>query len=509
MIGVLTAAVALGAAHLVAGTSGSESSPVYAVGSSLIDASPAWLKEFAIRTFGTNDKPALLIGMGLVVAVIAAAMGVASITRPWIGFAALGGFGAVGAIAAVTRPNLGPEAAVPSMLGAGIGVLTFAALRRAAGVSAWSRSGPPATTRRRRARAPEFDRRRFLGAGTYAAVAAGLSGLAGQYLVRRFDASASRTSVRIPPPADPAPPLPEGVDLRIPGLSTFITPNRRFYRIDTALIVPAVNADDWTLRVHGMVDREITLDYATLIKRPLMERDITLTCVSNEVGGRYISNARWIGVPLKDLLDEAGVHPGADQIVGRSSDGFTVGTPTAVATDGRDSMLAVAMNGEPLPLEHGFPVRMIVPGLYGYVSATKWLVDLELTTFDAYDAYWIQRGWSQRAPIKTESRIDTPRANADVAAAYVPVAGIAWAQHRGISRVEVQVDGGAWEPANLSAMDTADTWRQWIFKWPATTGSHVLAVRATDGDGATQTGDLASPIPNGATGLHTIRVNVH
>ena len=257
-----------------------------------------------------------------------------------------------------------------------------------------------------------------------------------------------------------------------------------------------------------MVERPITLDYRRLLERPLIERDVTLTCVSNEVGGSYIGNARWIGAPLKALLDEAGVAPQATQIVSRSVDGFTVGTPTAIAMDGRDAMLAVAMNGRPLPIEHGFPVRMIVPGLYGYVSATKWVVDLELTTFEAYDAYWVERGWAQQAPIKTESRIDTPRSGASLTTGETVVAGVAWAQHRGIQRVEVQVDGGPWMPAELGAEDTIDTWRQWLCRWTATRGQHTISVRATDATGETQSSAYAPPIPDGATGYHTITVDV-
>jgi DMSO/TMAO reductase YedYZ molybdopterin-dependent catalytic subunit len=337
---------------------------------------------------------------------------------------------------------------------------------------------------------------------------AATSGVIGQYLVRRADASESRAAVRIPAPADAAPPPPPGADLRIPGLSSFITPNDRFYRIDTALFVPSVDADTWSLRIHGMVDREITLNYRQLVARPLIERDVTLTCVSNEIGGPYIGNARWIGAPLKDLLDEAGVRRGATQIVSRSTDGFTIGTPTAVATDGRDAMLAVAMNGEPLPLEHGFPVRMIVPGLYGYVSATKWIVDIELSTFEAFDAYWIERGWAQQAPIKTESRIDTPRDGARVRAGEVAVAGIAWAQHVGVDGVEVRVDDGPWLAADLAQEDTVDTWRQWVLRWDAPAGDHTLSVRATDGGGDLQVERPAEPFPSGATGDHTIGVTV-
>jgi DMSO/TMAO reductase YedYZ molybdopterin-dependent catalytic subunit len=318
-----------------------------------------------------------------------------------------------------------------------------------------------------------FDRRRFLLAGAGAAGLAAVSGLAGRFLIRRAEANASRAAVRIPTPDDVAPLPPAGADLRIPGVGPFITPNDAFYRVDTQLLVPPVTAEGWSLRIHGMVRDELSLDYATLLARPLMERDVTLTCVSNPVGGRYIGTARWIGAPLADLLRETGIDPAANQIVSRSVDGFTVGTPTAVVMDGRDAMLAIAMNGQPLPLEHGFPVRMIVPGLYGYVSATKWLVDIELTTFAAYDAYWVRRGWAQQAPIKTESRVDTPKQSATVAAGPVTVAGIAWAQHRGIARVEVSVDG-VWRPARLAAQDTIDTWRQWVYDWtrpPAITRS--------------------------------------
>jgi hypothetical protein len=278
--------------------------------------------------------------------------------------------------------------------------------------------------------------------------------------------------------------------------------------VDTALLVPAVKAEEWRLRVHGMVERELTLTYEALIARPLVERDITLACVSNPVGGEYIGNARWLGTPLADVLREAGVDPAADQLVSRSVDGFTIGTPTAVVLDGRDAMLAIGMNGEPLPLAHGFPVRMIVPGLYGYVSAMKWIVELELTTFDAFDAYWIQRGWAEQAPIKTQSRIDTPRSGAALRAGTVPVAGVAWAQHTGIEAVELRVDDGPWRRAELSEQDTVDTWRQWVVRWDATPGDHRLEVRATDRSGAVQPSEIAPPFPDGATGYHAVSVTV-
>jgi DMSO/TMAO reductase YedYZ molybdopterin-dependent catalytic subunit len=278
--------------------------------------------------------------------------------------------------------------------------------------------------------------------------------------------------------------------------------------VDTAIFPPAVETDGWRLRIHGLVDRELSLDYRELLSRPLIERDITLTCVSNEVGGELVGNARWIGAPLRDLLQEAGVRPGADQIVSTSVDGFTAGTPTAIALDGRDAILAVGMNGEPLPLAHGFPVRMVVPGLYGYVSATKWLVDIELSRFGDITPYWVRQGWAPRAPIKTESRIDTPRAGASLPPGRVAVAGVAWAQHRGIEAVEIRVDDEPWSEATLAAQDTVDTWRQWLYRWQATPGPHTLQVRATDGTGVVQTGQRVPPFPDGATGYHTIAVTV-
>jgi DMSO/TMAO reductase YedYZ molybdopterin-dependent catalytic subunit len=510
LVGLLSAGAALGAAELAAGIIGGGSSPIIAVGEAVIDATPEWLKTFAIRTFGSNDKLALLIGIGLVMTIAAVVIGMLSVRRPRVGAVALVVFGGLGAVAAVTRPANGPSDAVPSIVGAAVGLVIYLGLRRAASLSVSAREEVPASTWSVPP-APQprgFDRRRFLWTGLAVAGLAGVSGGLGRLLIRRADASESRASVRIPAPADPEAPPPAGADLEIQDLSSFITPNDRFYRVDTALFVPAVQTEGWQLSVHGMVDRELTLNYEQLLARPLIERDVTLTCVSNEVGGSYVGNARWIGARLKDVLDEAGVQTGATQLASRSTDGFTVGTPTAVVTDGRDAMLAVAMNGEPLPLEHGFPVRMVVPGLYGYVSATKWLVDLELTTFEAYDAYWVQRGWAQEAPIKTESRIDTPRSLADLRAGEVAVAGVAWAQHRGIEMVEVQVDDGPWIQAQLAAQDTVDTWRQWLYRWGATAGRHSLSVRATDGEGTTQTPVQAPPFPDGATGYHTIAVDV-
>ena len=503
VIGVLSGAVGIGIGQLVAGVTGGAGSPMIAVGGAAIDATPEWLKSFAIRTFGSNDKAALLTGMGIVLALAAVVLGIASVRRPRVGVLGLVVLGVIGAFASITRPANDLLDAMPAIAGTIGGIAAFFQLRRAAGLE----TSRPETMADLAAEPAAVDRRRFLVAGGTVAALAAATAFTGQYLVRRSSASASRAAVRIPAPADPAPPVPAGADLGVPGVAPFTTPNTSFYRVDTALFVPAVDAEGWTLNVHGMVDRPITIDYRQLLERPLIERDITLCCVSNQVGGRYIGNARWIGARLKDLLDEAGVQTGATQIVSRSTDEFTVGTPTSVALDGRDSMLAVAMNGVPLPLEHGFPVRMVIPGLYGYESACKWIADIELTTFQAFSPYWVRRGWAEQVLIKTESRIDAPKDGATLSAGPITVAGIAWAQHRGISAIEVAIDG-SWAPATLAAEDTADTWRQWRYGWDATPGSHTISVRATDGTGAVQTAAEAPPFPSGATGDHTISVDV-
>ena len=292
------------------------------------------------------------------------------------------------------------------------------------------------------------------------------------------------------------------------GLTPYLTPSGDFYRVDTALSVPQIDASTWRLRITGLVDREIELSFADLVEMPLVERRITLVCVSNEVGGEYIGNATWIGVPITALLDRAGVQADADAVKTTAVDGFTIGTPLAALTDGRDALLAIGFNGEPLPLERGFPARMVVPGLYGYVSATKWLVEIEVTRFDEFNAYWTDRGWDEQAPIKTMSRIDVPRGFQQLNAGPVTVAGVAWAQHTGIASVEVRVDGGPWQQARLATEDSIDTWRQWVLEWDATPGSHQLEVRATDQSGYTQTPDRVAPRPNGATGWHNVVVNV-
>jgi DMSO/TMAO reductase YedYZ molybdopterin-dependent catalytic subunit len=506
LTGLVTGAVAIGVAHLVAGLINPEASPIITVGQGTIDASPEWLKSFAIREFGSNDKLVLLVGIGVVIALLAVGLGIVAGRRHWIAMAGLVGFGVVGVLAALTRPVAELSDALPAVAGVLAGAVVLVGLERAAE----GRRRRPSRPKPRPSEEVGFgvvDRRRFFAIAGAGAALAAVAGGAGNLFARRFRADESRAAVHIPPPASRAP---ARTGLETPPesqLVPFFTPNTAFYRVDTALLVPSVRAEDWKLRIHGMVDHEMTIDYAGLLARPLIERDVTLTCVSNQVGGHYIGNARWIGAPLKDILEEAGVQPGATQILSRSVDGFTVGTPTAVVMDGRDAMLAVAMNGEPLPIAHGFPVRMVVPGLYGYVSATKWVVDMELTTFDQW-AYWVSRGWAQQGPIKTMSRIDVPRSGATVTQGEVAVAGIAWAQHTGIKGVEVRVDDGPWTPAQLAGEDSVDTWRQWVYQWNAGPGQHRVQARAIDASGFTQSGVPHPPFPSGATGYHTVHVRV-
>jgi DMSO/TMAO reductase YedYZ molybdopterin-dependent catalytic subunit len=355
------------------------------------------------------------------------------------------------------------------------------------------------------------DRRKFLAAVGGTAATAAVAGVGGELLLRkRFAVTpvASPPMVKVTPPRIVKQrPLPADDSLNIPGLSPFYTPNAHFYRVDTSLTIPQVSAATWQLRIHGMVDNPMTITFDQLSQLPMTEHDVTLTCVSEAVGGGYIGNARWQGTLLAPLLRKAGIQAGADQIVMRDVNNMTIGVATDPVMDGRESLLAVGMNGQPLPAAHGYPVRVVVPGLYGYVSATKWVVDMELTTFGAFDAYWVRMGWSQQGPIKTESRIDVPKSLSNLAAGRVTIAGVAWAQHKGIEAVEVGVDG-TWYTATMAAQDTIDTWRQWYYVWDATPGQHVLQVRATDKTGYTQTAVVHRTEPNGATGYHTIHVDV-
>jgi DMSO/TMAO reductase YedYZ molybdopterin-dependent catalytic subunit len=571
--GLLAGAAAVAASEAVAVLLTGVTSPLLAVGNRAIDATPRPLKELAIRTLGENDKPVLLGGVVVTVALLAALAGVVGVRRPRV---ALGAFlvlslaatvvgltdrtatgspvlrllpalalVAVGAPALLlllrtlrTPPRSSPPAGSGGASTAPTGSGGSAALSDGTPETLTSRR-PPATRGENLVRVEKveseehgkprilvrevlpahvdgddlpawFDRRGFL----QAAAAAGAVVVAGGAVRQAFGGSAAagqRADLSLPGPATPAPALGSGTSLDVPGITPYLTSTEEFYRVDTALRVPDVPIDGYTLRIHGMVEKELELSFADLLKRRMMARRITLTCVSNPVGGKYAGNATWLGVPVRDLLDEAGVKDGADAVKSTSADDMTIGTPLAALTDpNRDALVAVGMNGQPLPLAHGFPVRMVVPGLYGYVSATKWLVDLEVTRFADFKAYWSTRGYSVKAPIKTSSRIDVPRSFAQVrAGTQVPVAGVAWSQDRGIEKVEVRVDGGPWQEARLADQDNIDTWRQWMWLWDAKSGNHQIEVRATDTTGYVQT-DKRTPIaPNGSTGWHSVSVTAH
>jgi DMSO/TMAO reductase YedYZ molybdopterin-dependent catalytic subunit len=497
LAGLAAAGAGLAVAEMTSAASDRLQSPVLDVGDRVIDGVPNSIKTLAIEWFGTKDKLALLIGIGSVLAIYAAVLGVISLTRRWpLAIAGAALFGAAGAYASQSSRRPAPWWAVtPSVLGGLVAGLALIGFRYALGCS--DATEPVA----------RVDRRRFLVATGATAAGAAVIGVSGRRLATSSDVAEQRSELVLPRAERALEPIGNEVAAPVAGASPFSTPNADFYRIDTALTVPRVSVDSWSLDVTGMVGRELSLSYAELTARPIVEADVTLTCVSNEIGGGLVGNARWLGVRLDDLLDEAGVDPAADQIVGRSVDGYTCGFPVA-ALDGRPALIAIGMNGEPLPLEHGYPARLIVSGLYGYVSATKWLSELELTTFDEFDQYWVRRGWVEDAPIKIQSRIDTPRGLTRVAAGTVAVGGVAWAQTRGIERVELQVDDGDWIEARLADEQSVDTWRQWSLAWDATPGSHTLRVRATERGGAIQTDERSEPFPSGATGRHQIVVIV-
>ncbi|QDY75635.1 molybdopterin-dependent oxidoreductase [Streptomyces qinzhouensis] len=509
--GVLAGFAALAVAELVSAAVRPQAGPVIAVGGAAIDRTPAGLKDWAIRNFGTYDKLVLQLGILAVLLLFALALGILAVRFRRAGALGVLLFGAVGTAAALGRPDTaGLSDALPSVTGAAAGAaLLYGLAGRLAPRGARPAEVDPLGE-------PGWDRRGFVVAASAAAAASATAGVLGRTLTaaNSRDAVAARGRIVLPVPASAAPAAPRGAQVRLPGVSSFITPNGDFYRVDTALVVPKVNATAWRLRIHGKgVRRPVSLSYDDLLRRRLIERHITLTCVSNEVGGPYVGTARWIGVPLGELLAECGVRPPseggpADQLVARSVDGMTIGSPVEDVMDGRDALLALGMNGEPLPFDHGFPVRMVVPGLYGYVSACKWIRDIELTDFATYDPYWVKRGWARRAPVKTQSRIDTPKPFARPRAGTVMVAGVAWAQHRGIDTVEVRVDDGPWQAARLAAEDTRDTWRQWSFPWQAVKGGHTLTVRATDRTGEVQPQRRTRTVPDGAAGRHSVVVTV-
>ena len=487
LAGILAAGVILGVGELIAVPFGPNSSPFFAVGSAVVDNTPESVREWAIDAFGTSDKAALFIGMALVIALISAGAGL--LRRP-LGAVLFGVLGALGVLAAVTRSTATPLSALPTILGVAAGIVVLHALIRT--------TDEPSEG---------MTRRSFLGLAMAAGVVAVAAGTAGRLITQARDVTANRLGFMLPTPT-PQPPIPAGADLRIDGLASYITPNEDFYRIDTALVIPQVASDTWSLRIHGMVEKELEITFEDLASRDAVERTATLTCVSNIVGGDLVGNATWIGYPLKDLLEEAGISGDADMVLSSSHDAFTAGTPLEVLLDGRDALLAVGMNGQPLPVEHGYPARLVVPGLYGYVSATKWVTDLEVTRFDKATAYWTDRGWSELGPIKTASRIDTPRSGSAVNAGTVVIAGVAWKQHTGIAGVDVQIDEGDWIPAELSEEYSVDTWRQWTYRWEATPGDHTIRARATDRTGDIQTSTTADTVPDGATGYPKAFVTV-
>jgi DMSO/TMAO reductase YedYZ molybdopterin-dependent catalytic subunit len=535
LAGLLAAAVALGVAELAAGLVGPASSPVIAVGDAVITLTPEPVKHFAIATFGENDKVALVAGTLVLIALYALLLGLVALRSRRLGALGIALFGVVGAVAALTRPAGSPLDVLPSVIGAAAGVGALLALLvplTAVPVTEPAASRPPTrrdpdgssvnghTDEQLMGRLREvlgsadrkgvaLDRRRFFLTSGVTLGAAVLTGGGGRLLQRRFDVAEARDGLALPAPSSPAGALPAGADLstEIDGLPPLFTGNRDFYRVDTAISVPQVRPSDYRLTMTGMFDSPRSYMLADIFARDdLIERDVTLTCVSNEVGGTLAGTARWIGVPLGALLRENGIRSGSSQLVCRSVDGMTIGAPTRSALEVEDAMLAFGMNGEPLPVEHGFPVRMLIPGLYGYVSACKWLTRIEATTYEAFDAYWVERDWAADGPIKIASRIDTPAPLRSFPAGRRAIAGVAWAQTRGIARVEVKVDDEDWAEAELSPEVGADLWRQWVLPYDFPAGRHSVTVRATSADGAVQTDAQAAPFPAGASGWHSIRV---
>ncbi len=513
-------------------------SPITAVGGAVIDAVPPGVKDWAVAWFGTADKVALLAGMALVIAGLAAVAGVVEARRRFAGAALIAVFGLAGVAAVLSRAGAGAYAvAVPVAVALTAMLLLRWLLGRLAdwaqgtdpaqtpaasgpdssgpGSSGPETSGPDTggggprqPTDRPAADAPPA-RRRFMQALGGTAVVGAIGGIfAGTLRGSAAAVTEGRGQLILPAAKSPAPPIPQGAAIQLDGLEPLVTPNDDFYRIDTALRVPLIDPNQWTLKVSGLVEREIELDFAALLAKPMTERHVTIACVSNQVGGDLIGNALWLGWPVRDLLAMAGPQPGADMVLSRSSDGWTAGTPLEALTDSRDAMLAVGMNGEPLPLEHGFPVRLIVPGLYGYVSATKWVTELKVTRFADDQGYWTPRGWSERGPIKISSRIDVPRNGAAPAAGTVVFGGTAWAQPTGVGAVDLRIDGGPWQSAELAPGISKDTWYQWKLAVDLGPGQHEVQVRATDLNGVVQIEDRAPVAPDGATGYHTIRVDL-
>ena len=500
LTGIAAAAVALGVAQLAAVPFGPHADSRTAIGSAVIDLTPGPVKEWAIQLFGTSDKLALSIVVLVAIAVIAALTGQYETRRRPVGSIAIAIAGVLGCAAVVSRAGATPLDAVPTVIGTvcGVLVLRFLVTRRT------TATAPPEDT-------PDPARRLSLVTLGFVGVGA-VAGVAGAVLNRlNSSVSGDRTAFTLPTVGQKVPFTPPPPSVQPPGvaLPPFVTPNADFYRIDTALSVPQLTRADWRLRIHGMVDHEVMFTFDDLQRFEVVEQLVTLTCVSNPVGGDLISNAKWTGYRVRDLLAGAGIHSDADMVLSTSIDGFTAGTPVEALTDQRDALLAIGMNDAPLPTEHGYPARLVVPGLYGYVSATKWVTDLELTRFDRAEAYWTRLGWSARGPIKTESKIEVPKPGQVVSRGPVTFGGVAWAQGRGVKAVEVRIDDGPWQQAQLGASYSNDTWRLWSFPWQAdASGTHRISVRATDGTGTVQTSDTADVVPDGATGWHSVNFDV-
>jgi DMSO/TMAO reductase YedYZ molybdopterin-dependent catalytic subunit len=518
--GAVAIGAALGTGELLAGVLPDVPSPLLAVARFIVDIQPPGAKELVVGLFGTADKLAFQVFIVLVALVIGTVLGRIAQKHPDIAASIVVAFAAAGFAASLREPAAGASlAAVAAAVEALVGVYVLRRLVVLAtapdGSARVLRDGQRQAVRPAGKRAsgsmPDWSRRSLLQAGGAIAVGSVFAGAFGRMLLEQQQAPPptggvpnAPQPVELPPGADLA-----TTDLTAEGLTPIVVPNDQFYRIDTAFIPPTVDRATWRLRVFGLVDREITLTYDELVALPIIEQYVTIACVSNEVGGDLVGNAKWTGVPLRTVLEMAGVQANADQLVGRSVDGFTVGMPVEWVMDqSRVPMIAVGMNGDPLPRVHGFPARLIVPGLYGYVSATKWVTELELTRFDQFEAFWVPRGWAAKAPILTQSRIDVPANGASVKAGHVPVAGVAWAPDRGITGVEVRIDGGDWAAAKLSTPISKTTWVQWLYDWSATSGSHTIEVRATDGTGDVQTDAHSEPAPDGARGHHQIQVSV-
>ncbi len=497
LAGMVAGLAGLGIAGVTGWLTGPGGFPVTAVGELVIELLPAPLVNFGKETLGFADKPILLAMIVGAVLLLCGLAGRLEYRRRFAGAVVFAGVAVLGLLGVSAQPGITLPGYLPTVIGLLFGYLILGALLER--LRRW-RAAPTGDP---------LDRRRFLTWILATGAAATVAAVGGQLLLRATSAvQTARDRLGLPPPAEPAPPIPAGADLGLPDLTPYVTSNDNFYRIDTALQVPVIDPADWSLSITGMVDNPFTLDYATLAAKPLVEHLATLTCVSNEVGGDLAGNALWLGFPIRDLLAEARPTDGADMVLSTSDDGWTAGTPLDVLTDpDREALLAIGMNGAPLPIVHGFPVRMVVPGLYGYVSATKWVTELKVTTFAADQGYWTPLGWSARGPIKIASRIDVPtRRTLD--AGRTTIAGVAWAQHTGIAKVEVQVDGDPWRPARLAETTGSDTWRQWVFDWDAIPGDHSIAVRATDANDDLQVAEFAPPAPDGATGYHSISVRV-